>query len=238
MARYYIVILIINILIALFLYFKVKISGLSSKVFIYIAGLSVLIGIIFPLLVGYFNMYTVVGINLFIIGLGVYCITQFTDRAEKTGDDSSSDIQEGENMSAERPCFEDPSDLLNSYVLRGFAAKTAGKPDLAVKYFTSALELSPPLDLSIMLIFDVFSMLKEIGQYQKAKESLEQFAEENSPGLSSSVIREIKANLKYIEVLQEMLIKANTPALPFSAVPALIRVSVEEKVNEWESEAF
>jgi len=323
MARYYLVILIFNTLFALFFYFKVKNTGLSSKAFIFIALFSVLIGAFFPLLVGFFNLYVVIGINLFAVGIGVLLAAQFEvapaveridveehilgpieeepvateepaapaeseaavierevhEQEEIVDEEIEEEIEEEYGIEVEeveeeteeplgqvdqlsalvddRPLSDDESDrqgenimsvkglhvdgnldLLDSYIQRGFDAKAEGKLDLGIKYFASALELNPPFDLETMMFFDVVAMLKETGQYQKAREFLEEFETEKSTDLSPSIAREIMTNLKYLEILQEMLLKANTPNLPFSMVPALIRMSVEEKVNQWKNEVF
>ncbi|WP_418792040.1 hypothetical protein [Phosphitispora sp. TUW77] len=332
MTRYYLAVIVINILFAAIFYFKLTDTGLSTKAFIFIGGLSVLMGLIFPFLVGFFNIYIVIGINLLIILLGTYHISKMEhsvspgtqlentdpalqvaaaaedfiildnldegDTAEEAVTEEIEDeeaaveeviteeiedeedtveeavteeiedeelepetenniedrtvrlddnlvglpglenIAQGEEiMISEQHGEEEVLELMYSYVDRGFDAKTAGKLDLAVKYFSSALDLNPPPDLHRMLIFDLYSMYRELGQYAAAKQCMEEFSGFMSD-LSAEVTREIKTNIKYIEILQEMLNKANTPNLPFSKLPALITVSVEGKVNEWLNDTF
>ncbi|MBU7008131.1 hypothetical protein [Phosphitispora fastidiosa] len=344
MTRYYITVLLINILFAAFFYFKLTDTGLSTKAFIFIGSLSLLVGISFPLLAGFFNIYVVIGINLLILSLGAYYITQIEqadppgaepehteavvliaaaaeditaevntkeealadeeikDRLEVIADDSVeihiepnsneeaaaeaeevaaeeeeeaepdeepeeddlSIIDDGnienetvevkdntgglpgldntaqgeEIMISEQRGSEEVLELIYSYVDRGFDAKIGGKLDLAIKYFSSALDLNPPPDLKSMLAFDVHSMYRELGQYTEAKQCMKDFLEGISGELSSEEAREITINIKYIEILQETLNKANTPNLPFSKLPALIKVSVEGKVDQWLNNTF
>ncbi len=292
MARYYTVILIVNIVFAAIFYRKVKFNGLSQKAFIFITGLSLFIAAIFPVLISVWNLYGAIGINLIIASLGSYYIVQTEKKIkeqvpETSGDPdprslpvleesfpcchnpeeaghssgepeipadsqedtmpghseegavSNSDGKQGEEiMSIGRLSVQDSTDLLQSYILRGFDAKSEGKLDLTVKYFSSALELNPPPDLKVMLAFDICAALQEIGQYRKAKEFLEQFVTDGFSDLSDPVLREITINIKYLEILQEMLSKANSPNLPYSRIPALIRVSAEEKINQWKNEAL
>ncbi len=418
MTRYYIAVTLINILLASFFYFKSTNTGLSTKAFIFIGGLSLLIGIGFPLLTGFFDIYVVIGINLLIISLGTYKITQLEHRAPSDAEtenpglrdkkpentdpavlvaaaaedilsDECSDgaenrdipaaLSEGfvekqaephterpeteereiEEMVIEEPVIEEPvieepefqekeprgadseevkagqevpeelpveesvasegaegtegtegtegavaaegpeiiedkavedtiedrvvetveaaaggegeqgaedntgmlpgqdntvqgeetmisqqhgaqeiQELIYSYVDRGFDAKTGGKLDLAIKYFSSALDLDPPPDLKKMLVYDLHSMYRELGQYPEAKQCMEDLLESTSGDLSNEEVREIKISIKYVEILQEMLNKANTPNLPYSKLPALIKVSVEGKVDQWLNEAF
>lgn len=340
MAQYYTVILTVNILFTVFFYFKVRNSGISPKAFLFITGLSMALGIFFPLLAGYFQTYVVIGIYLFVTGLAAYFIAgregnsvlaslpgafveeylpvpetlipageielpeevelvidseeagegldepvdapvvepdeelQLADEIITVeeiqelilrevavsleaselpeGDDinetqadfihrdslsgSSNDLQ-GENIMSVVEQLQDNSDLRNSFIVRGFDAKAEGKLELAVKYFTAALELDSPPDLEIMLIFDICAMLKETGQYQKTRESLEQFKSQKT-NLPPAAVWEIEIQLKYLEILQETLKKVKTPSMPFAMIPVLIKVSVEEKVNQWKNDIF
>jgi len=351
MTRYYITVILINILFAAFFYFKLTNTGLSTKAFIFIGGFSAMVGISFPLLAGFFNIYVVIGINLLIISLGTYQITQMenanppeakpesdhvitnlenTDTDTKNLDFEDTDTENTDpvvlvaaatediiiqnNLDQEETAEEaveaieeaieeavqeavqeaieeavedveipeevetepepetetetEPEDntgglpgldntaqgeeimiseqrgpkevleLIYSYIDRGFNAKIGGKLDLAIKYFSSALDLNPPPDLKSMLVFDLHSMYRELGQYTEAKQCMEEFLGCMSGELPSDVAREITINIKYVEILQETLNKANTPNLPFSKLPALIKVSVEGKVNQWLNNAF
>ncbi len=121
------------------------------------------------------------------------------------------------------------------YIRQGFEAKTQGNPDLAVINFQAALELGPPPDLEYLFVIDIFTILKETGQYQRAHGILAQFENRSSSTLSESIAGEIKSNLKYLEILQETLVTAGTPNLPFSMVPSLIKVSVDQKIARWKS---
>lgn len=131
---------------------------------------------------------------------------------------------------------ENSAELRENYIVRGFDAKSEGKLDLAVKFFQEALELSPPRDLELMLSFDIFAMFREIGQYDKAREVLTRFAKKGYGGLNQLEIEEIEASLKHVELIQELLLKANTPNLPYSKIPALIKISAEEKISEWKND--
>ncbi len=129
------------------------------------------------------------------------------------------------------------AELRENYIARGFNAKVEGKLDLAAKFFLEAMELSPPKDLEFMLSLDVFAMYREIGQYDKAKEVLSRFEKKGYLGLGTLEIEEIKASLMHLDLIQEMLLKANTPNLPYSKIPALIKISAEEKINDWKNES-
>lgn len=139
-------------------------------------------------------------------------------------------------MGIEHLRLKDDVELRNSYIDRGFDAKARGKLDLAVKYFSSALELKPPFDLEVMLVFDICAMLRELGQYRKAGECMVQMQKKRAAELQPAMAEEMTVSLKYMEILQEMLARANTPCLPFSKIPALIIVSAEEKLNRWISQ--
>lgn len=140
-------------------------------------------------------------------------------------------------MSVNQVWAETKDELRENYIVRGFDAKTEGKLDLAVRFFLEALELSPPKDLELMLSLDIFAMFREMGQYDRAREVLSRFEKTGYSGLSPSDTEEIKASLKHLDLIQEMLLKANTPNVPYSKVPALIKISAEEKINDWKNEA-
>lgn len=305
MAQYYIAVIILNTLISALFYFVFRKWGLSSRSFFLTAGISVLTGLVFPLLVGYFNIYVILIIGLITVGTGAFYIVKFSEpvsenifeiqedssvpeedvivetqelkesladlntdlpndindltvnedlnyksrkkkgknrkkqrNRKKNKIDFKEDIPEENEVSVQSERIEDNSELRESYITRGFDAKEAGKLDLAIKYFISAMELEPPVDLAEMLQFDVYTMLRETGNYIKAIESMEYFLKSYESVLPASNITEIKNQIKYTEILQELLEKANTPNLPFSKIPALIKISLDEKYSKWKSESF
>ncbi len=126
-------------------------------------------------------------------------------------------------------------DLLNSYIILGFDAKAQGKLFLAAKYFYAAICLDPPTDLETELVFDISSMYKGVGRYQEAKECLQEFEDRKSADLPASIIKEVKINIRYLEVLQEMLEESGTPRTPFSMVSDTVRTAVEDRIKEWQS---
>jgi tetratricopeptide (TPR) repeat protein len=269
MTRYYLVILIVNVLVPAVLFYKLKGAGISLKVLFAITGVSMLVGFIFPLLVSSINLYAVLVVNLVIISTGAYIILQIdhdtgkekpvpavveldvedetvrlyeveevAQEAVATIDTADMKMQGEEIMCEEDVCLEDNTDLRDSYIMRGFDAKFQGKADLAVKYFSSALELEPPQDVYTMLLLDIFAMLRDTGQYQQAKELFVNIKEQVMLNLPGEIQKEIKAGIKQMEILQEMLTKANSPNLPYSMVPALIKMSVEEKIDQWKQDNF
>lgn len=132
----------------------------------------------------------------------------------------------------------DTGDLLNDYISKGFDAKMQGKLDLAVKYFESALELNPSQSLRFLIITDMCAMFKELGQYKKAREALQVFLNTVGTNIKQDMKRDILCEIKHLELLMEMLQKANTPNLPISMVPNLIKVTVEERLGQWKAETF
>ena len=142
---------------------------------------------------------------------------------------------EGENM---RFLNEQKIDSLNTYINKGFESKTENKLDDAIMFFLKALEFPVALDLELMLVFDICTLSKEIGKYDLAIDTLNKCLKKNSTILSSSNLKEISLNLKYLEYLQEILVKVNTPNLSISKIPTIIKVSVDNKINEWKKETF
>jgi len=341
MTRYYLVFLVIMILVSALLYYRTRSRNIPPKAFASTAGISIIIGAIFPLLAGRFHILTVIAFILVVICLGTYAIVRFwgnewaaagikdegleeltaldfqTEETEEKIEEIEEDIaeiaetdeveeeveeveevdeevdeevveevvveededeevdaeveedvedqelekepepqeqaeeqtgsefdqvaasEEGDaDMGRKHIRAEDEQDLRDSYISRGFEAKSEGKLDLAVKYFTSAMELHPPEDLEVMLVFDICAMLRELGQYKKSREFLEQFSRDRGSRIVPTLAEEVQIQLKYMDLLVETLEKANTPSLPFSKVPVLIKVSVEEKVNRWKNEAL
>lgn len=119
---------------------------------------------------------------------------------------------------------------LNSYIDQGFEAKARGDLEAAVDCFTKALELSPSNDMMTFLVLDISTMYKELGRYNEARGILETFIETFGNILNDNIRRDIKANIEYLFILSELLIKANTPNLPLGLVPAIIKLGADEKL--------
>ena len=127
---------------------------------------------------------------------------------------------------------------LNSYINKGFEAKFENKFDEAVGNFLKALEFPIELDLELMLIFDICTLSKEAGKYATAIDTVSRCIKKNSHVLSVTNFKELSITLKYLEYLQDMLAKVNTPNLPISKIPTIIKVSIDNKLNEWKKETF
>lgn len=151
-------------------------------------------------------------------------------------DIDSNDNASGEDMSDKDNKAEQNITSINDYINKAFEAKFSAQYELAVEYFLEALKLDPPMELANLIVFDVSAMMKEIGQYNMARECLEHFLDKYQGLLSVNVVREAAVTTKYLELLEEKLIKANTPNLPFSKVPAIIKFSVDEKVSHWKKD--
>lgn len=69
MARYFLFLFVVNTFLAILLYYKGGRTGISPKFFLYIAGISLGLGIAFPFLVGFLEFYQV--IMIFIVAISV-----------------------------------------------------------------------------------------------------------------------------------------------------------------------
>ncbi|MDA8233384.1 MAG: hypothetical protein M0Z31_00985 [Clostridia bacterium] len=129
-------------------------------------------------------------------------------------------------------------DNMEEYIEQGFNAKFAGDSETAIGFFCKAMEFGPQADLLQMISLDIFSMYKELGKYSEARTFLNRYLEDNEETLSDHIRNDILINIKRVELLEELLAKANSENLPQAMVPQIISITVEERLAQWKEKAF
>jgi hypothetical protein len=91
----------------------------------------------------------------------------------------------------------------------------------------------PQPELERMLILDIYTMLKEVGQYKKAQQYLKKLAEKDYPGFCPSTVKEIQNNIVFLDIVQKALKEAHTPYLPYSKLMDETKQMIDQEMNEW-----
>lgn len=137
----------------------------------------------------------------------------------------------GENEQREEfllPAGKDLETLINS----GFKAKEEKNYATAVGLFHRALDFAESGSLKAMIHTELVFLYKEMGQYIKGAKILEDFISNNASFLTPSLHSQFKRLVNYLHELNELLIKAGHPNLPFSKVPQLIKIKAEQALKE------
>ena len=134
--------------------------------------------------------------------------------------------------------FDFTDNNLEAVIDKGFAAKFEGQHEQAIQLFKAALRMQPDVDLVQLLALDISGMYIETGNYQQAWICMENLLQDYEGYINSDLRKEIFTQMKYLEILQNLLQKADLPPLPLAEVPDLIKFTAEEKTRRWKEEVF
>lgn len=73
---------------------------------------------------------------------------------------------------------------------------------MAIKYFSAVLNLGPPIDLEIMLVFDIVGMFKEARRYREAIDVLNSLTDKGSE-IPDQIAKDINMNIKSLEQMSK-----------------------------------
>lgn len=102
----------------------------------------------------------------------------------------------------EKPASLDVDKHIDFYINKGFEAKYQGQHDLAIKYFSAVVNLGSPIDLEIMLVFDIVGMFKEAGRYREAIDVLNSLSEKGSE-IPDQIAKDINMNIESLEQMSK-----------------------------------
>lgn len=122
----------------------------------------------------------------------------------------------------------DLKDLING----AFQAREEKNLNLAIELFKRALALTGDIILKGMIYMELVNLYKEQGKYLEAAGLLEGFITENSAALLPSLKAHFSRMVLHLQTLDELLKKAEHPAIPYSEVPRLIRLRAEQILKE------
>ncbi len=127
---------------------------------------------------------------------------------------------------------------INSFVDKGFVAKLQRQYEQAIQLFIEAVKLHPPVDLVQLLMLDISSMHIEMGNYRQAWICMENLLQDYEDYIKPELRKDIFTQMKYLEILQDLMRKYNLSPLPLAEIPDIIRFTAEEKTRRWKEEVF
>jgi len=134
--------------------------------------------------------------------------------------------------SEERGCEKEEEDTalldVETLIINGFDAKSAGDLSQAVVCFLKVLELSEEPELISLVIEDVVHMCLETGDYRTAIGALRTLVDK---GVSNREGLDFYREMRRLEFIEEELAARGMAGLPYRQVPRLIRLRVEEKLD-------
>lgn len=130
--------------------------------------------------------------------------------------------------------MEESIDLLEACIDKGFDAKLRGEVEEALDFFIKAIRMSPPYEVMTLLVLDISTMYKDLGRYDEAIGILDTYLAISSDKMTDSLRRDITTNIEYLRIIKELLQKANTPNLPISRVPTIIKAAADKRLEQLE----
>ncbi len=127
----------------------------------------------------------------------------------------------------DQPLPDQDNSAVNDAIDSAFKAKEQDGPYEAEKYFAKALALSGDLSVKGMIHTELVFLYKEMGRYPEAAERLESFVRDNSTQLPPSLQKHFQQMASYLQMIDDLLKKAENPGIPFSQVPGIIKDRAE-----------
>lgn len=112
---------------------------------------------------------------------------------------------------------------------RGFAAKMVSDFQAAFEYFYAAWNLTRDVELKYMLTAELAELSKILGWYSQGEEILVKFIDETF--LSNEMKKEAERMLMSIQLIEQEIQRLNLKEVPFSKLPRLVKVKVEEEMR-------
>jgi hypothetical protein len=113
-----------------------------------------------------------------------------------------------------------------------FQAKEMKNINLAIQYFQSALDDAGDISIRGMICTELVFLYKELGKYAEAAKLMEEYRLKNAFFLSPTLSSQFKRLVNYLQKVDELLIEAGCPDLPFSQVPLPIKLKAEQMLRE------
>lgn len=112
---------------------------------------------------------------------------------------------------------------------KGFAAKIASDFKSAFEYFYAAWFSTSDLELKYMLTAELAELSKILGWYSQGEEILVKFIDEAF--LNDAMKNEAERMLMSIRLIEQEIRRLNLNEVPFSKLPRLVKVKVEEEMR-------
>ncbi len=127
-----------------------------------------------------------------------------------------------------------PNKELSCYELfeSAFQARQEGKYALAVEKLKLSLAGTADISLKGLIYTELVFLYKEMGKYLEAAGMIQGFISENSAALAPALRRQFTLLVEFLQAVDQLLIKADQPGIPYSKVPRLIKLRAEKMLKE------
>lgn len=123
--------------------------------------------------------------------------------------------------------------MVNELLEEGFQHKFNEHESAAVNSFMQAYELSLDEELRGMLALEIANLHKNAGHYDEAQAILTLTI--GNARNQTAIIKDIKLQLSFLQVLITELERLGLPAMPFSQIPRWVRLKVTDKIQSDQS---
>ncbi len=109
-----------------------------------------------------------------------------------------------------------------------FMARQEGNYALAAEKLKLSLAKTTDIAMKGLIYTELTFLYKEMGKYMEAAGMLQSFISENSTVLSPALHRQFTLFVEFLKTVDQLLIKADQPGIPYSKVPRLIKLRAEK----------
>lgn len=125
----------------------------------------------------------------------------------------------------------DTKEIVHDIIERAFLAKDSGDENRAIQLFQTVLKKSEDISMKGIILSEMISLHKKQGTYLEGARAIDDFLKREKD-LRPSLEEHFRSLASYLRRLDELLIKAQCPGIPYNQVSAVIRTRAESMLKE------
>jgi len=215
----------------------------SWKIICIVLALSTSLSIVFPYLLVYLQLKSIVLIYLCIIGAAALAVTAIDSNElavlppkraaeRRTGTINDMDtISPGTRPGTTNAKRNDSSGIMD-LISRGFDAKVKKEYTAAAEYFKKALQLNPEPKLAALIAADISGIYRNLGRYEEALQVLRSTLHDKKQSLDEALVQILNRDLNYLSALHSLLKKTGQAHVPYAQVSSDLKRQAEEIIKK------
>lgn len=146
---------------------------------------------------------------------------------ERRGDEKDTIFRDSEVNERKEAYPMDDEVMVNEIIDRAFRAKERGDYIRAIQLFKTVLKKSRDVSIKGVVLSEMLVLFKKQGKYLEGARIIDDFLKEED-SFTPSLMDHFHTLSRYLRKLDELLVKAQCPDIPYDQVSALIRVQAEK----------
>ena len=109
-----------------------------------------------------------------------------------------------------------------------FQARQQGNYAVAVEKLILSLNATTDISMKGLIYTELAFLYKEMGKYLEAAGMIQGFITEHGAAMPPALYRQFSQLVEFLKAVDQLLITADQPGLPYSKVPRLIKLRAEK----------